>query len=116
MTIDPAEWRTESTDELFDVVLGLPDRAAAERFFRDLCTLRELHDLAQRWHVVRLLDEGHPYAEISRMTGASTATITRIAGWLHHGTGGYRDALARLGERAPTTRAALRAGERGAPR
>jgi TrpR-related protein YerC/YecD len=116
MSIDPAEWRTESTDELFDVILGLSDRAAAERFFRDLCTLRELHDLAQRWHVVRLLDEGHPYAEISRMTGASTATITRIAGWLHHGTGGYRDALARLAERASEDRVVGASAGRGTAR
>ncbi len=44
---------------------------------------------------MRLLDAGQPYTEISRTTGASTATVTRIAGWLHHGTGGYREALAR---------------------
>ena len=48
--------------------------------------------------VVRLLDAGHPYAEISRTTGASTATVTRIAQWLNHGTGGYREAL----DRQPT--------------
>ena len=95
MSIDPAEWRSEATSDLLDTILALPDRDAAERFFRDLCTLRELHDLAQRWHVVRLLDAGLPYAEISRSTGASTATVTRIAGWLHHGTGGYREALER---------------------
>ena len=95
MSIDPTEWRSEDTSDLLDTILELPDRAAAERFFRDLCTRRELHDLSQRWHVVRLLDEGIPYAEISRITGASTATVTRIAQWLNHGTGGYREALDR---------------------
>jgi TrpR-related protein YerC/YecD len=95
MSIDPTEWRSEDTSDLIDTILALPDRPAAERFFRDLCTLRELHDLAQRWHVVRLLDQGIPYAEISRVTGASTATVTRIAQWLNHGTGGYREALER---------------------
>jgi TrpR-related protein YerC/YecD len=95
VSTDPAEWRSHDTDDLLDTILALPDRTAAERFFRDLCTLRELHDLAQRWHVVRLLNEGRPYVEISRATGASTATVTRIAQWLHHGTGGYREALAR---------------------
>ena len=95
MSIDPTEWRSEATNDLLDTILELPDRAAAERFFRDLCTFRELHDLAQRWHVVRLLDEGTSYSELSRTTGASTATVTRIAQWLNHGTGGYREALAR---------------------
>ena len=46
--------------------------------------------MAQRWAVVRMLEAGMHYAEISRRTGASTATITRIASWLHHGEGGYR--------------------------
>ena len=103
------EWRTSATRDLLDAIVALPDRAAAERFFRDLCTLRELHDLAQRWEVVRLLDEGRHYGEISRLTGASTATITRIAQWLHHGTGGYREALER-GTTAETR------GRRAAPR
>jgi TrpR-related protein YerC/YecD len=94
---EPEAWRTPSTDALFDAVLALEDRAEAEHFFRDLCTLRELRDLAQRWEIARLLDEGLHYTEISQRTGASTATITRIAQWLHHGTGGYRLALARLG-------------------
>jgi uncharacterized protein YerC len=40
------------------------------------------------------------YAEISRRTGASTATITRIASWLHHGEGGYQSMLDRL--KSPT--------------
>jgi TrpR-related protein YerC/YecD len=53
--------------------------------------------MAQRWAVVRLLDGGMHYAQISRETGASTATITRIASWLNHGEGGYREALDRLG-------------------
>jgi TrpR-related protein YerC/YecD len=101
MTIDPNEWRSPATDDLIDTIVALPDRPAAERFFRDLCTFRELHDLAQRWHVVRLLDAGLPYATISRDSGASTATITRIAQWLHHGTGGYREALARSAPERP---------------
>jgi TrpR-related protein YerC/YecD len=95
MSTNQAEWRTLETTALLETILELPDVPSAERFFRDLCTLRELHDLSQRWHVVRLLDDGLHYAEISRVTGASTATVTRIAQWLNHGTGGYREALER---------------------
>jgi TrpR-related protein YerC/YecD len=100
MSLDPDDWRGPATDDLLDAIVALPDRAAAARFLRDLCTLRELRDLAQRWQIVGLLDAGHHYAEISRETGASTATVTRIAQWLHHGTGGYREALARCDGRA----------------
>jgi TrpR-related protein YerC/YecD len=90
------DWRTPDVEALFEAILRLDDVAETERFFRDLCTLTELRDMAQRWGVVRLLDAGLHYAEISRQTGASTATITRIASWLNHGEGGYRAMLDKL--------------------
>jgi len=89
----PDDWRSPDTDALLDAFLALEDRDEAAAFLRDLCTLGELRDLAQRWAVVRLLADGLHYSEISRRTGASTATITRIASWLHHGEGGYAGAL-----------------------
>jgi TrpR-related protein YerC/YecD len=90
------DWRTPDVEALFEAVLNLDDRRETERFFRDLCTLAELRDMAQRWAVVRHLDDGLHYADISRRTGASTATITRIASWLNHGEGGYRAMLDKL--------------------
>ena len=98
---DPAEWRTEDVEALLDALVGLPDADEAARFVRDLCTLGELHALAQRWAVVRLLDEGLHYSSIAARTGASTATITRVAQWLRHGTGGYRAALERIASGTP---------------
>ena len=89
-------WRTPNVDALLDAIVRLDDRDEAARFMRDLCTLGELRDMGQRWAVVRMLDQGLHYAEISQLTGASTATITRIASWLNHGEGGYRSMLDRL--------------------
>lgn len=90
------DWRSGDVDELIAAILRLEEPDEAAHFLRDLCTLGELRDLAQRWAVVRRLDAGEHYAQISRETGASTATITRIASWLNHGEGGYRAALERL--------------------
>lgn len=90
------DWRTPDVEALLNAILQLDSRDEAERFFRDLCTLNELRDMAQRWAVVRMLDSGLHYAEISKRTGASTATITRIASWLNHGEGGYRSMLDKL--------------------
>ena len=105
------DWRTADVDELIDALLRLETRDEAARFLRDLATLGEIHDLSQRWAVVRRLDAGEHYAAISRATGASTATITRIASWLRDGEGGYREALAR---RASTPAGASKAT--GTPR
>jgi TrpR-related protein YerC/YecD len=90
------DWRTPEVEALFEAILRLDDIGETEAFFRDLCTLTELRDMAQRWAVVQMLDSGLHYADISRRTGASTATITRIASWLNHGEGGYRAMLDKL--------------------
>ena len=71
-------------------------------FLRDLCTLSELEAMAHRWQVVRLLEEGLPYLEISKRTHASTTTVTRVAFWLRHGDVGYRLVLDRLKRRRAT--------------
>jgi TrpR-related protein YerC/YecD len=99
------DWKTPEVDALFEAILRLETSDETEHFFRDLCTLNELRDMAQRWAVVRMLDAGLHYADISRRTGASTATITRIASWLNHGEGGYRAMLEKLdtASRAGTT-------------
>jgi TrpR-related protein YerC/YecD len=99
-----AGWRTKDTSALFEAVLALRTEEEAAAFFRDLCTLRELTDLSHRWAVVRLLEQGHNYRQISEETSASTATITRINQWLHHGAGGYRLVLDRLQRKKPQPR------------
>lgn len=80
-------------DDLFKTVLKLKTVEECKKFFRDLCTIAELEAMAERWEVVRLLDQGVSYRNISNRTGASTATVTRVAHWLNHGTGGYPIAL-----------------------
>ena len=76
-------------DELVQSLARLRDVDVVAAFLRDLCTTTELDAMGQRLQVARLVDEGISYQEISRRTGASTATITRVAQWLHHGEGGY---------------------------
>ena len=82
-------------DELVAAFVRLRDPEVVAAFLRDLCTTTELDAMGQRLQVARLVDDGVPYQEISRRTGASTATVTRVAHWLHHGEGGYRAVLKR---------------------
>ncbi len=89
-------WATPEIRELFAAVLALETPEETEHFLRDLCTLSELEAMAHRWQVARLVDEGLPYHEVSRRTGASTTTVTRVAHWLRHGEEGYRLAIDRL--------------------
>ncbi|MCU1362634.1 MAG: TrpR like protein YerC/YecD [Acidimicrobiaceae bacterium] len=92
----PAEASPETAtrfDELVEAFASLRDHETVAAFLRDICTTNELDAMGQRLQVARLVDEGISYHVISRRTGASTATVTRVAQWLHHGAGGYRAVL-----------------------
>ncbi len=96
MTTD--DWRTESVLALSEAIASLDDAEEVAGLLRDLCTRREITEMASRWQIVRLLDSGLSYRDIAQQTGASTATVTRVSQWLNHGTGGYQMALARFKE------------------
>lgn len=92
--------RSESLDRLFDVILQLENREECYRFFEDLCTVKELQDLAQRLDVAVLLSRGINYQAIAQQVGVSTATISRVSKCLNYGTGGYRTAIDRLEDKS----------------
>ncbi len=82
--------------ELFQAILELETAGECKKLFRDLCTLSELQAMAERFQVAKRVFAGETYREINKKTGSSTATITRVAHWLHHGTGGYKLVLERM--------------------
>lgn len=79
---------------LYETVVHLKTEEECAAFFEDICTIKEIQDISQRLQVAELLHAGKNYQEISRETGASTATICRVNKCLMYGSGGYRAALA----------------------
>jgi TrpR-related protein YerC/YecD len=82
--------------ELFKAVAKLKTTEEVKFFLRDLCTFSELKAMSERFQVAKLVAKENSYREINKKTGASTATITRVAHWFHHGMGGYRLVLNRM--------------------
>lgn len=74
----------------FEAVLKLNTVEECRDFFDDICTIKELQDISQRLEVASLLERGCSYQEISKNTGASTATISRVSRCLNYGSGGYK--------------------------
>ena len=91
---------SESLQRLFRVICSIQDQDECRRFLEDICTIKELLDLAQRLDVAVLLNQGVNYQTISQQVGASTATISRVSKCLNYGSGGYADALKRLEEQS----------------
>lgn len=90
------KFQNEKTDRLFEAVLKLETKDECLRFFEDLCTIKEIQSLSQRFEVAYLLDRDKKYSEIEAATGASTATISRINKCLVYGADGYRLILDRM--------------------
>ena len=90
-------FQNQSTERLFSVIAQLKDAKECSNFFEDLCTIKEIQDMAQRLETAILLSKSENYQTISAKVGVSSATISRVNRCLNYGTGGYRAVLERLG-------------------
>ena len=89
--------RHPGEDLFYEAVLSMDSIEDCKLFFEDICTIKELQSMFQRFRVACLLDGGSNYIEVSEATGASSATISRVNRCLNYG-GGYRTALDNLKE------------------
>jgi TrpR-related protein YerC/YecD len=90
--------RTPEVDELLRALLLLDTADEAYALLLDLCTIREIQDMAQRIHVARMLSAGEHYSAIQETTGASATTISRVSKSLNYGADGYARVLGKLAE------------------
>lgn len=89
---------SEQINTLFKAILELNDIDTCRNFFEDICTIKEVQEMSQRLQVAQELRNGKNYQEISKITGASTATISRVNKCLMYGNGGYKAVLDNLEE------------------
>ena len=87
---------SEAIDVLFRSILLINTEEECRAFFEDLCTIKELQDMAQRLETARLLYNGKNYQEISKEVGISSTTISRVSKCLNYGGGGYETVIERL--------------------
>lgn len=90
------DFYSEATREFFKAILLLETEDECFDFFEDICTVKELQDISQRLEVAKMLKDGKSYQTVSKETGASTATISRVNRCLTYGSGGYKNLLAKL--------------------
>lgn len=81
---------------LMEAILSLKDKEDCYRFFEDICTINEIKAIDQRLQVARMLKEGKTYTEVAKVTGASTATISRVNKCINYGSDGYNRVLNRI--------------------
>ena len=92
------EKEKKNLQQFYRAILALEDEEECRKFFDDVATIKEALDLSARLEVARLLDKGTVFSEISKATGASSATISRVNKCLTYGEGGYKTVLDRITE------------------
>lgn len=86
--------RNQSVENLVQVIAKMSSADEVYDFLSDLCTIKELQDMAQRFEMAVLLKDGANYQSVAAQVGASSATISRVNRCLMYGNGGYEKAIA----------------------
>ena len=90
------ELRSENTDRVFEAIMKMRNKDELYDFFEDICTVKEVKDMSQRFEVACLLNNGMSYQKVSELTNVSSATISRVKRCLDYGSGGYLKAIERM--------------------
>ena len=85
-----------SIDRFFQTILNLESVEECYQYFEDICTIKEIQNMAQRLDTAILISQGLNYQTISEKADVSTATVVRVGRCLKYGSGGYKNAIDKL--------------------
>ena len=77
----------EKIDALFELLLKLENKEECTALFEDLCTRKEVENMAERAYAAKLLLEGKTYNQVIAETSISSATLSRVSRCVQYGTG-----------------------------
>ncbi len=80
----------EMAEELYRTIARLKSAEDVRQLFEDLCTYKEIEQMAQRVTAAKLLLESNTYAQVIEQTDISSATLSRVSRCIQHGSGGYK--------------------------
>lgn len=95
-SFQPYKPKNEKEKTLVSAFLKLKTEQDVANFLRDLLTIKEIEEFANRLEMARLLAKGYSYKRVAQELGVSTTTVTRVSHWLFRGCGGYRKILEKL--------------------
>ena len=72
---------------LYDLIASISDPADCRALFQDLCTAKEIENMAERVFAARLLLEGKTYNQIMEQADISSATLSRVSRCVQYGEG-----------------------------
>ena len=77
----------QKIDALYELIAGISDPADCKALLQDLCTAKEIENMAERVYAARLLLEGKTYNQIMELADISSATLSRVSRCVQYGEG-----------------------------
>ena len=79
--------KSQKIDALFELIASITDPNDCKALFQDLCTAKEIENMAERVYAARLLLEGKTYNQIMEVADISSATLSRVSRCVQYGDG-----------------------------
>ena len=79
--------KQDKINALYELLIGITDPADCKALFEDLCTAKELENMAERIYAAKLLLEGKTYNQIMEVADISSATLSRVSRCVQYGEG-----------------------------
>ena len=79
--------REEKMEKLFQLMVSIDNLDDCKALLGDLCTMKELENMAERLHAARLLMAGNTYNQIMAQADISSATLSRVSRCVQYGKG-----------------------------
>lgn len=79
--------KQQRLQELFELIVSLDNLEDCKALFSDMCTIKEVENMAERCYAARLLMEGATYAQVMEKANISSATLSRVSRCVQYGEG-----------------------------
>ena len=79
--------KQERLEQLYELIASIEDPQTCRALFEDLCTAKELENMAERCWAAKLLIEGNTYNQVMERSDISTATLSRVSRCVQYGKG-----------------------------
>jgi TrpR-related protein YerC/YecD len=73
--------------ELFELIVKIDNIDDCRALFDDLCTVKEVENMAERCHAAKLLLKGNTYNQVMAQVDISSATLSRVSRCVQYGNG-----------------------------
>lgn len=77
----------DKTQALYDLIASIDDPAQIRALFDDLCTRKEIENMAERVYAAKLLLAGNTYSQVMAQSSISSATLSRVSRCVQYGQG-----------------------------